>query len=120
MREEVKEWMKQSNKDLRAAKHDIKSKDYFSAVFWCQQSVEKAFKALLIKNTENFPKIHDLSRLADLNNAPAEIKERCAKIDPTYLASRYPDWSKKFSKKDAEEIIKEGSEVLKWIKKNLN
>ena len=120
MKEEVKERIKQSNKDLVAAKHDIKSKDYHSAVFWSQQSVEKAFKALLIEKTNKFPKIHDLRKLAELNDAPKEIMKLCVKINPSYTASRYPDIMGTYTKKISEEMLNYCNEVLKWIKKNLN
>jgi len=120
MKEEVKEWMKQAEKDLRTAKHNIKSKDYYAACFWCQQSTEKGFKALLIKNTESFPKIHDLKRLAELNKAPEEIIELSTKINPSYIAARYPNVAAKYNKKSSEETIKNCDKVLKWIKKNLD
>lgn len=120
MKEEVKEWIKQAEKDLKTAKHNLKSKDYYAASFWCQQAAEKGFKALLIKNTENFPKIHDLKKLAELNNAPYEIIELSTKINPAYIVARYPDVAAKFNRRNSEETIKYCIEVLKWIKKNLN
>jgi len=120
MREEVKEWIKQAGKDLRTAKHSLKDKDYYASSFWCQQSIEKGFKALSIKNTESFPKIHDLKQLAELNNAPEEIVELSTKINPAYIAARYPDVAAKYNKKNTEEILKYSNLVLKWIKKNLS
>ncbi len=74
-----------------------------------QQSIEKALKALLIQ----------LTRLAKLLNAPIRIIELCAKITPAYIASRYPDSAKKYSKQECEKILKYTQEVLVWTKKNL-
>ncbi|MBS3096716.1 HEPN domain-containing protein [Candidatus Woesearchaeota archaeon] len=120
MKEEVKRWMKQAQEDYETAKFNFDGKKYKSAAFWCQQSAEKAFKALLIKKTNKFPKIHDLTKLAKLNESPLRILELCAKINPAYTASRYPDSPKKYTKKECSQIIKYCEEVLKWVKKNIN
>ena len=119
MKEEVKRWIKQSKEEFDTAKINFEARKYFSAAFWCQQSIEKGLKALLIIKTADFPKIHDLTRLAKLNNAPIRILELCSKINPAYTASRYPDSPKEYSKKECEEIIDISQEVLQWIKKSL-
>ena len=49
MRKEILNWWKRAEKDLEIAGHCIKSKDYYAAVFFCQQSVEKGLKALIMK-----------------------------------------------------------------------
>lgn len=120
MKEETKRWIDQAEEELDTAKINFENKKYFSAAFWCQQSLEKGFKAILIEKTNNFPKIHDLRELAKLNKAPLKIIELCTKINPAYIASRYPDISNKYTEKDTKEIIKNCDEVLTWIKKNLN
>ena len=120
MKEEIKKWMEQAREDYSTAKFNFEGKKYKSAAFWCQQCIEKAMKALLIKKTNNFPKIHDLTRLAKLNNAPIKIIELCAKINPAYIASRYPDSPKKYTEEECEQIIKYCEEVLAWTEKNLN
>ena len=119
MKEEVKRWMEQSEEEFDTAKLNFEVKKYFSAAFWCQQSCEKAFKALLIHKTDKFPKIHDLTSLARLTNAPSKITELCAKLNPAYTVSRYPDSPKKYTKEECEKIIEYCQEVLQWIKKNL-
>ncbi len=106
MQEEVKKWMGQAREDCGTAKFNFEGKKYKSAAFWCQQSVEKALKALLIKKTNNFSKIHDLTRLAKLNNAQIKIIELCAKINPAYISSRYPDSPKKYTGGECKQIIK--------------
>ena len=75
---------------------------------------------LLIKKTGKFPKIHDLTKLARLVNAPLRIIENCSKINPAYINTRYPDLPQRFSKKECELIMEYYSEVLIWIKKDLN
>ena len=120
MKIEVKRWLKQAEEEFDTAKINFKAKKHFSAAFWCQQSAEKAFKALLINNTNKFPKIHDLTKLAKLNEAPLDIAELCAKINPAYTASRYPDSPKKYTREECRQIIKYCQKILKWIKKNLS
>ncbi|HLD42408.1 MAG TPA: HEPN domain-containing protein [Candidatus Nanoarchaeia archaeon] len=120
MKEEIKRWIDRAEADIRTANNSFKSGDYYASAFWCQQVAEKAFKALLIKRTKEFPKIHDLTRLAKLSNAPARIIEVCAKLNPSYTASRYPDSPESYTQKEAEQMIDYCQEVLKWIQENLN
>lgn len=120
MKEETRKWLQQARRDLTTAKNSLKSKDYYAVAFWCQQSAEKAFKALLIEKTEKFPKIHDLSQLARLNATPNEILDLCAKLNPAYIVARYPDSPKKYTKQECEEVVNAANKVLLWIKKNIN
>lgn len=100
MRQEAKNWWMQAKVDFNSAKYNFKGKKYYLGAFMSQQSVEKALKALLIQETKDFPKIHDLTKLARMTNAPLDIVELCAKINPAYTASRYPDTAKKYSKRN--------------------
>lgn len=120
MKEEVKRWLNQAKEEFDTAGINFKAKKYFSAAFWSQQAAEKALKALLIKNTQSFPKIHDLVQLARLNKAPLEIVELCSKLNPAYTASRYPDTPKEYTREECEKVLLYCQEVLKWIEKNLN
>jgi len=78
MKPETKTWLKRAERDLKTAGNSFKSKDYYASSFWCQQSIEKGLKALLIEKTGNFPKIHDILKLSQLNNSPHRIQELCA------------------------------------------
>ena len=120
MRKDVQKWLDQSNDDFDGAKFNFNGKKYYIAAFLCQQAVEKAFKALLINKTNKFPKIHDLTNLARASNASQNIIELCAKINPAYTATRYPDAPKKYTKKECKQVIKYCKEILIWTKKNLN
>ena len=120
MKVEVNKWVEQAKEEFDTAKINFEAKKYFSSAFWCQQSIEKAFKALLIKRTNKFPKIHDLTKLAKLTNSPKNILRLCSKINPAYTASRYPDSPKKYSKEECKKLIAYSKVVLKWIEKNLS
>ncbi|HLC57794.1 MAG TPA: HEPN domain-containing protein [Candidatus Nanoarchaeia archaeon] len=119
MQEEVRKWIGQAERDLITAKNSFKSNDYYASAYWAQQVVEKALKALLIKSSGQFPKVHDLTRLAKLINAPNKIIELCAKLNPSYTDSRYPNSFKPYNKSESKESLKYAEEVLKWIKENL-
>ena len=41
MKEEVKRWMEQAERDLITSQNSIKSADYYAASYWAQQAVEK-------------------------------------------------------------------------------
>ena len=116
MVEEFRKWLDLSERDMRTAKYNFDGGIFDASIFYAQQSVEKAFKAILIKKTKSFPRIHDLTRLARLVDAPKNIIEFCSRINPGYILSRYPDQEGDYGKKDAEDIIKFSEEVLKWIK----
>jgi len=117
MKEEIKKWIEKSDRDLNTAKYNLKGNIFDASAFFAQQSVEKALKALLLKETNKFPKIHDLTKLGKLVDAPNEIIVLCSKINPGYIASRYPDQGEIYSKEEVEEIIKFSEEVLTWIKR---
>lgn len=119
MKEEVKEWIERAKKDLIAAKNSLNSGDYEWSCFQIQQSVEKALKALILKENEEFPKIHDLVKLAKIINAPEKIIINCGKLNPHYVESRYPNLSKDYSNKDTKEFINLGEDILRWIEENL-
>lgn len=124
MKEETKKWIKRAERDLRTAKNDIKSKDYYATSFWCQQAAEKALKAVILEKKGELIKIHDLVELAKKSDAPEYILQLCKDLTPVYTETRYPDWGdesefKKFNKKEAEEDIKITKRIIAWIKKNL-
>ena len=119
MKEEIRNWWEQAKKDLIAAKNSLNSDDYEWACFQAQQSVEKALKALYIKEYGKLFKTHDLVFLARKLKDSEEIIENCSKINPSYISTRYPDLAKEYTEKDAKEIINLSEEVLTWTEKNL-
>ena len=63
-------------------------------VFHAQQAAEKFLKALLVRNGQRPPKIHDLTRLLDIcmPYAPGltAFVEDCVFLSPLAVVSRYP------------------------------
>jgi len=67
MNETVKEWLNRAEGDFRSGTREIKIQDEYSYPVVCvlfQQCVEKTLKAYLIFKQVDFPKIHDLEKLA--------------------------------------------------------
>ncbi len=121
MRKEVGNWLKQANKDLEVAEKNIKIEEYYSAVFWCQQAVEKGLKAVyILKHNTLPPKIHDLVEICRLVKAPDNIVLLSGKIVTAYIFSRYPGAAPEmpedyYDKGKAEEHVKIAKEVLEWV-----
>ena len=122
MREEVKRWFEKAESDLRKAKDNFKLKNYDLSSFLSQQAVEKALKALQIKKEREFSKTHDLLFLAKKLQISPDLIEKCDKLNPVYIETRYPDANGKFetySERESKEDIEIAEEVLLWIRKNL-
>lgn len=119
MREETKNWWRQALRDFESAERIFGIGDYYVSAFLLQQAVEKALKALLIQQTSSFPRIHDVAELSRRVKAPSRITELCAKLNPAYTATRYPDVASDFDKNEVEELMNSAKEVLEWIKREL-
>jgi HEPN domain-containing protein len=122
MKTEVSNWWKQAHVDLEAAKDLYKAKNYTHCSFWCQQAAEKGLKALLLSRKDKLIKTHDLKFLGEKLNIPKDILEKCKKLSPVYIETRYPDangeW-RKYSLNEAKDDLKIAGDILLWIKRNV-
>jgi len=91
MREEVKRWWNRAKDDLEKAQILFDNKKYDGTTFFCQQSVEKTLKALLLKEKNKIKKIHDLTQLGNDVNLPKNLADYCKELTLSYIYSRYPD-----------------------------
>jgi len=120
MDDPVRMWLKFAERDLKSARKNYEIGEYHVSAFLTQQAVEKALKALHIKRAGYFPKIHDLTRLARLVNAPEDILSLCAEITSAYTATRYPDVAEEFDREEVEDLIKNPERVIEWVKKDVD
>ncbi len=122
MREEIVNWWKQAEKDLKAANDSFKTDNLDWASFQAQQAAEKALKALFLKKYKKLIKTHDLFLLAKRLDSPEEITTLCKKLSPVYVETRYPDvqggW-RKFSREEVREDIENAEKIVQWVKKIL-
>jgi len=91
MGEEINNWFKQSEADLKSAKNCIKSEDFYLAVFARQQAVEKSLKALCLLKLKEVPKGHSIIYLAQKFNVLKNMLSGVRDLNPEYLITRYPD-----------------------------
>ena len=120
------EWLKFAQNDLDVASHlnEIYRPLPTNTICWlCQQSIEKAYKAILAYYDVKIPKIHDIRRIQQttLGLEPGvSIDVKIAdKITEFASEARYPDNIFDFTKEDAELGLKYAKQVLDQVKEAL-
>lgn len=120
MEKAVTRWFEQAKDDLGAAQYNFEGKKYKLAAFMCQQSAEKALKAVLLSKTGKIRKIHDLVELGKNVDLPSELLNSCKELTLAYIYSRYPDIKEvKNLNKIVKKFLKVAEDILKWARKQL-
>jgi len=118
----VERWVEQARYDLDTAHAMFKSSRYLYVLFCCQQAVEKTIKAIIAKQSNEFPpRIHALIRLAEV--AALELTEEQAQLlrelSNYYIQTRYPEeipaLSAKISESQTSLILEQTEELMKWL-----
>ncbi|HLC84910.1 MAG TPA: HEPN domain-containing protein [Candidatus Nanoarchaeia archaeon] len=116
------QWLAQAKKDLGTAKYLHNGKRHEESAFFCQQSVEKSLKSLVLSRDHELIKTHDLVFLAKRVSLPSEFEQTCKELTLIYVHVRYPDAVvniKDLNKKSKRYLISaEG--VLKWVRAQLS
>ena len=89
-----REWIEQAEYDIDTGQVMLESRRYIYCVFMCHLSIEKALKALYVRNLEkNPPKVHSLVYLAkSINiNLSRQVKEFIEKLNKVSVPTRYPE-----------------------------
>ncbi|MGK0232621.1 MAG: HEPN domain-containing protein [Patescibacteria group bacterium] len=120
MREEVTHWWEQSVEDFDSAEKNLKIKKYYLVAFLSQQALEKGMKAVMLKNRMPVQTMHSLPKLAEKIKVPQKFRLFLRGVSSEYYMSRYPDASedtpfKQYTKVDAQEILGQTKEVMKWL-----
>ena len=117
----VRDWLKRARSNLERARVG-KIKDeilYEDLCFDCQQSAEKAIKALLISIDKEFPPTHSIARLLEIvSETKTEIPEEIQKaIDLTDYAvkTRHPGESEPVTKEEYEEALTIAETIYHWV-----
>jgi HEPN domain-containing protein len=117
-----RQWADQARYDMETADAMLKAGRYLYVVFCCQQAVEKAIKALIVRRTGEFPpRVHNLVRLAEV----AEIEsdgERIrflGELSGYYIQSRYPEEIKTVGSavtaELAREVLGKTEQIVTWV-----
>ncbi len=125
MRKEIENWWKQSQDDFDGAEFNFGGEKFYIAAFFCQQSVEKALKALfLFEKKGEVPQSHSLIYLATNTSVPAQFYSFLKELTPKFIDTRYPDASVDlpshiYDKENTVRLLNKSREILQWIQKKL-
>jgi len=125
LRFEVRLWWAQARRDLRIGERNHAHRDYEAAVFYCEQAVEKALKALLMHRTGTpAPRIHSLPELGRLVRIDPKMLPFLTDLAPHYMVSRYPDAAGVVTKdlydgRISLRFLRGSKEVLSWCRRRL-
>jgi len=118
----VERWVEQARYDLDTARSMLNSSRYLYVLFCCQQAVEKMIKAIIAKQSNDFPpRIHTLIRLSEV--AALELTEERAQLlrelSNYYIQTRYPEeipaLSAKISESQTSQILEQTEEMMQWL-----
>ncbi len=120
---QIEYWINTAKTDLDTAELLIRESRSIHGLFFCHLTIEKALKALVVKDTGQIPpKTHNLVYLLDLINTEIEeIYEDFLGILMKYqLEGRYPDYNPVVpAKEKVLEYLNKTKEMLTWIEKKL-
>lgn len=112
----VRAWLDIAMEDLSVARDLLKSGRYVYCAFFCQQALEKLFKAMIIFETgQEPPYVHDLTVLAKTASVDTGDEEKLRILTLHYIKGRYNTDRKKLpanSKKIGKDLLSFTEEVF--------
>lgn len=118
---EIQQWLIKAKHDLGSAKRLSTGDEPFldTAVYHCQQAVEKALKAYLTLKDVSFEKIHDLSVLIEqcleLDDTFNKLRDIAELLTPYATVFRYPGDVLEPDPSDVEEAIKSAEFAMNFV-----
>ncbi|QGG49252.1 HEPN domain-containing protein [Heliorestis convoluta] len=125
MKLKTRNWVELAQEDYEVAGHLYEKKKNLYCLFFCQQAIEKALKAVYYeKFNETPPRKHDLIVLAKEVNLLSQLNESQQDFLDTlsfyYIESRYAEDRESLSKSCTKEVTKDtlqkSGEMLEWLK----
>ena len=94
---------------------------YYASVFFSQQAAEMALKSASIEKLQKFPRGHNLIQMANALNAPLEVMNAAAELNPEFLATRNPETvngipAQLYDRKSARLHLRCAQTIVDWIK----
>lgn len=118
---EISYWCEGAKKDLQFASRLIayKEEEILYCFFFLHLTLEKAFKAHVVKQTKNLPpKIHNLLVLAEIGkvNLSQEQQDFCGRINLYNIEARYPNLSIPSPNLErAKEYFEQTKDLMEWL-----
>lgn len=97
---------------------------YFASVFFAQQAAEQALRAATIQREGKVPRGHNLIQMCNGLDAPLEIMNAAAELNPEFLATRSPEAvngvpAQNYDRKSARLHLRCAQTIVDWIKATL-
>lgn len=121
-RKEAMAFWSQARADLATATTLMDAGVYYASVFFSQQAAEKALKATIVDHQHRNVKGHNLVQMANSLNAPVQIMNAAAELNPEFMATRNPESvsdgvpAQIYDKTSARLHLRCAQEVLDWAK----
>lgn len=111
----------QARADYAAAVTLLDAGVYFASVFWAQQAAEMALKAACIHKQQRVPRGHNLVQMCQSLDAPVEVVNAAAELNPEFLATRSPEAAdgvpaQNYDRKLARLHLRCAQTIVDWIK----
>jgi HEPN domain-containing protein len=118
-------WLEGSEYDIETAKVMHRTRRYLYVGFMCHQSVEKALKAVFVRDypPENLPYTHNLEKIAESSAIYGKMSESqkrfLEELVPLNIESRYPETRAKLAVSltttYCKNLIARTEEFIKWL-----
>ena len=100
----------------------LKAGRYLYVLFCCQQAVEKALKAVIVRRTGELPpRIHNLPRLAEtagIGSGPERVRF-LGELSAYYIQSRYPEEIRAagptITQELAQQVLGKTEQTIEWV-----
>jgi len=118
----IAEWLQRARHDLRSAERLMQPPPILdTAVYHCQQAVEKALKGYLASQDEPIRKTHDLTllieRCMDFDSRFNELVELCEVLTPYGTEFRYPGSNSLPQNEDASAALNMARQALAMVQR---
>jgi len=84
-------WLRQAEGELKWAQDSFGSENWALVCFLCQQTSEKALKAIAFASGVSQVRSHSTFEIAESLKINGELANACRILDQYYMTTRYPD-----------------------------
>lgn len=120
IQKQVDYWFNSAFDDLESAKVLINNKRYLQGLFFCHLVIEKAIKAIVVKQTEEIaPRSHNLLYLSEIAGITFNEKDELflGILMKYQLQGRYPDYQPTIpGEEKVNNYLSKTENLLVWLK----